>query len=405
MKLNLGKKNLFVLLLIFIITLVSDCFAAVNVGLRSQQFTPPPIPLVNTDEFKKFVRTYHTFPSPFGYEPYRDGNGKEKSFLIKDLNPTNPYIPVTFYCNATICPNFIAFTNDSLLFKYPDGDNIILQDYGSYTPQSMIGFYLPNNPRLFSVVGGGDTSQVKRGDPIVTVLFSQRALQKLTQDTNLKGSFYTKNKNKSTTTFPVTGPLSDGNESINVGTTLILMGLGQASGVEFSETVSQKTGESFTTQVQTGFNLSVSFESNFMIGGGVIPASDSVKVGVNTTLSHMISNGLEIANERMMSRTYVIKPGINDTYYWAIYQLGYSYRMNAPLLDQVLSRIGSIWNNMITYKIADNYTTQDQKPIGNVLPPQAPNTITDVSVGVAVPINPANNERIFAEILSLKKPK
>lgn len=380
--------------------ILDDCAIANQAKNAKIGYTPPPIPAINSSDFKEFVGKNHTFPSPYGYEPYRDRNGNEITFPLSELNTVNPYIPVTFYCNSqTRCPDAVAYSayaDEIVSFHYPnDQDNLRFGiKSADYRIRSMIGFYYPDDPTLY-VSNVGDhifKNKIKKGDPLITILFSQRSLQALGPSENgyLRGYFYANN-----TVFDF--PLATGKEFVTVGTTLGILGLGEASGVEFSEMVSQTTGETSTTQVQTGFSLNLSFETQATVGGGVAPASDSIKFGVNTTLSTLISNGLAISNQNTVSRTYTIKPGINDTYYWAIYQLLYSYRIDAPLLEKILKMTQSIWHDDISFKIADNQATQDGKRIGNLLPPQASNIVSDITVGVAVPIYPNSKGNVFSQ--------
>lgn len=398
------KKNILLSVLVFLFVLTWNESLIAGHSQTKADFTPPAIPQVNTYGFKEYVRTHHTFPSPYGFEPYRDQYGKPIKFLLNEINHSDPYIPVTFYCNSRLsCPigvstNYdkIEFyylnTNENVSFKIKSRDSIL---------NYFTGLYYPNDPALYKnerINGFYDLGKnVKKGDPLVTVLFSQRALQQISHYSNgkLRGNF-------SANGADIDLASATGDESLSVGTTLSLIGLGEASGVEFSETVSQTTGETFTTQIQTGFNINISLENQITIGGGPVPASDSFKFGVNTTLSSLLSNGLEIANQRTVSRTYTIKPGINDTYYWAIYQLLYSYRINAPKLETVLYHLQSLWGDTISFKIGDNQVTQDNKLIGNPLPPQRSNLVNDIAVGVAVPMKSDSDRNVFTNVIKFE---
>lgn len=397
------KKNFLLktIVLLFVLTLSNAVIANPledKRGLRTKtDFVPPPIPEVNSTAFKNYVRKHHTFPSPYGYEPYRDKNHKEIKYLLTEINPLSPYIPVTFYCNSWDgCPNFFLATNGNVEFYYRDNRNNAKLGFNSKLNlrRFFIGAYFPDDPQFYT----GDFllhmyfKKIEKGDPIVTLLFSQRLLQIISDSSkgNLLGNITANGKD-------ILLPTSDGKEFLSVGTTLGVIGLGEASGVEFSETVSQTTGETFTTQVQTGFNINFGFETQVTVGGGIYPVADSIKFGINATLSRMVTNGIQIANQQTVSRTYTIKPGINETYYWAIYQLLYSYRVNAPLLEEVLKNAQSIWDDRITFKIADNQVTQDGKLIGSPLPPQLSRMANDITVGVAVPINPNSSGKFFSQ--------
>lgn len=400
------KKNLFLktTTLLFLIIL-SNCVIAdqVEKGGRSKAklgFTPPPIPSVNTPEFKAFVRKYHTLPSPYGFEPYRERNNKEVNYLLSQLNPKNAYIPVTLYCNSMEgCPDAVVAAGGSMLLDYPN--NMGNVEFGVKSSADLtgifLGYYYPNDPQFYA----GDIAvhfyekKIKKGDPIVTILFSQRVLQKLSERTKGKLlGIFTANDHD------IDLPSANGEELLTVGTTLSLIGLGEASGVEFSETVSQTTGETFTQQVQTGFTVNVGLEAQVTVGGGVVPTSESFKFSINESLSQMVSNGLEISNQQTVSRTYTIKPGINETYYWGIYQLLYSYRINAPLLEEVLKQIQSAFGDRISFRIGDNQVTQDGKLIGNPLPPQTSGLQNDVTVGVAVPVASTSKGRVFSQLMT-----
>lgn len=366
------------------------------------QFTPPPIPIINTPAFKEYVKNRHTFPSPFGYEAFRDNKGNAISYLLSELNQTNPYIPVTLTCNTHDgCPQHIFVTNDQVVMNAREsryGLAFRVKD-SKERPAAMIGFYFHNDPKFYKTPGIHIISNIKYGDPIVTILFSQRVLQQL----SLRQGYievYSKDKRQSYRhPSRLFSPFSDGKESLSLGTTLYVMGLGQASGIEFTETVSQTTGETYTKQVQTGFSLNLNLQYEVMLGGGIFPVSESVRVGVNQTLSRLVGNELAINNQTTVTRSYTIKPGINDTYYWAIYQLGYSHRINAPLFESVLNQIQKIWDHRLTITIADNQMTQDNKPIGNILPPQASGIPNDITVGVAVPMNMNNNKQIYTQTM------
>lgn len=364
---------------------------------KSLEFTPPPIPRVDTPDLKSYVRKFHTFPSPYGYEPYRDKNGNNISFFLYELNQRDPYIPVTFYCNSrTHCPIAIIVADSNVMFRYANTNDYVTLGIKGIDPQhsAMYGFYYPDDPKFYpNKVGYHLVDQnIKKGDALVTILFSQRTLQYLSEMNNgkLRGNFTVNN-------VDIDLPLANGKESLVLGTTLSVIGLGEASGVEFTETVSQLTGESYTKQVQTGFTIGVSLENQIVLGGGVFPAEDSFKVAINSSLSSMVTNGVEIANRKTVSRTYTIRPGINDTYYWAIYQLLYSYRVDAPLIEEALKKAESMLGGDITFKIADNEITVDKKLIGNALPPQASNLMNDVTVAVAVPVNDNLGAKVFSQ--------
>lgn len=409
------KNILLILLAISYSTIICDNAIAATVSkenlLKTKiSFIPPPIPPVNTVDFSNFVRTFHTFPSPYGYEPYQDENGKEIGFPINELNPVNAYIPVTFYCNSRIsCPAYVIYTNDNVTFNYKDGDfiNLITGIQNSFNqPHAIIGFYFPNDPRFYTFPAFHVVEKIKKGDPIVTILFSQKALQHLSEIDNgkPKGFLSAKGKNKLKSGEIINLPLANGKEFLTIGTTLSVISLGEAAGVEFTEVVSQTTGETFTKQIETGFTLNLSLGSDTMIGGGALPVAETVKLGINATLASLVSNGLAIANQSTVTRSYTIKPGIYDTYYWAIYQLLYSYHINAPQLETALTQAQSIWNDLISFQIAANEITKDKKLIGNTLPPQAANIANDVTVGVAVPVNSNTNNKTFSQIMTLSKP-
>lgn len=391
------KKNLLINTVLIFLTLSNNLYAA-QMGKYAAPysnfgFTPPPIPPVNTADFKTFVREHNTFPSPYGYMPYLDKDGHEISYLIKDLNHKDSYIPVSLYCNTLKgCPIGIVYWFNAIKILYPNkAEDVEFRFEGvNKTEPVFLGFYFPNDPKLYNFTNSinmhGFDPNLKKDEPFVTLLLSQNVLLKLSHIT-------ANNVN-------IDSPLADGNESLSVGTTLSIIGLGEASGVEFSETVSQTTGETYTSQVQTGFSINISMENQITLGGGDIPLSDSLKYGINQTLSTIVTNGVEIANLQTTTRTYTIKPGINDTYYWAIYQLLYSYRIHAPLLQKALKEVQTVWNNKIEFKIGDSQETQDKKLLGKLLRPVGPNHVSDVTVGVAVSMNPqAQPNHFYSGIL------
>ncbi len=390
----------YAIVIVILVTLQQRVMGALP---QQSHYTPPAIPPVNTEAFKQYVRTYHTFPTPYGYEPYRDANGHELTFPLKTLNQHTAYIPVTFYCqSANQCPIGIYANYNAIDFTYAHRKETLHLEIktNEQQPKPFIAYYYPNNPTLYAGVdasGFYDLGKgVKKGDALVTVLMSQAVLQQMSEKHNgqQRGQLSTGDRD-------IDLPLSLGDEYLTVGTTLGLMGLGQASGVEFSETVTQTTGETYSTQVQIGFSLNVAIEDQVTVGGGALPVSDSFKFGINTTLSSLLSNGLQIANQNSVSRTYMIKPGINDTYYWAIYQLLYSYRIEAPVLAQALREVEQHWGHQVRCVIGGNDLTQDQQTIGQLVPPEAPNLVSDITVGVAVPIDPSHTHSFAARLKRL----
>lgn len=408
-----------ILSLITLLIFSSEAMAE-KVQERVMTATPqPPIPYVNTKAFKEYVRTHHSFPSPFGYESFLDSDSKPLSYPIKSLNKKNPYIPVTFYCNSRdICPTYVDAKPDQIRFVYPDGQFLFLFARTWDASQSIPiiqGFYMPNNPILFTgneVIMGGKPfphplGEISYGDPIVTILFSQpllEALHKIGGNGQVFGFLAAHEKGTIAGGYRIFGALSDGNESLKLGTTLSLIGFGQTSGVQVTESVTKTTGESFTQQVQTGFTLSTTFEAGATLGGGEIPFQSSYRASVNKTLSKLNSNSVTLSDQTSHTISYTFSPGIKNTYYWAIYQLMYSYYFDAPLFEEGLKNIQNIWQNLVSFKIATNdKTAVDKKNIGNLLPPPVPGGSNDVTIPVAVEVYPGASGSVkVCELLAAK---
>lgn len=399
------KTVIYVVILCSSVSIWHEAVAGALSQLKIQnQYTPPPIPVVNTPSFKNYVKKFHTFPSPYGYEPYRNSKGQPISFLLSELNSANPYIPVTLTCNShDSCPFHVVIKDNQVVLNSRDSRLIYFirgQGPNHKLPRAIIGFYFPNDPKFYTRPALAHfTGDIKFGDPIVTILFSQRVLKQISEKNQAFFEVRIEERNKARDTIHILSPFVSGNENLSIGTTLYVIGLGQASGVEFTERVSQTTGETYTKQVQTSFSLNLNLQYEMTVGGGIFPVSETVRLGVNKTLTSLIGNELAINNQNTISRSYTIKPGINDTYYWAIYQLGYSHRINAPDFERVLNRVQKAWKNRVRLTIADNHMTQDGKPVGNILPPQTSGLRNDVTVGVAVPINPQAKQGLYAETM------